>query len=110
MNVDKQALQGVLDSAKNGGTVYYEINNSLKCELKFEGNNIKFIVCLYRNAHKYNQLLTIAQKRHAQPDQFADIKIGTDKSMNVYAGRTLPATTVSDVKESIENVCDFLLH
>ena len=108
LNVDK--LSSVIKAARDQGAVYYEIDSRMKCEFYFAGDNIRFIICLYRAAQRSGQLRSIAQLRHKLPDQYASIKIGTDSHLNMYAGKTLTYIAPMQVVKEMENVCELLTH
>lgn len=109
MKLDAAKLSALLDKAKEKSPVYYELDSAMKCEFNVRERELKFIVCFYRAGHKFNQLINIARKRHVMPDQYADIKIGADKQMNLYAGKTIIYTSALHVKNELENVIEFLL-
>lgn len=108
MNLDAKKLGDIIEKAKSKSPVYYEIDNNMKCEFNFKERELRFIICFYRAGHKFNQLINIVRKRHVMPDQFADIKIGTDKEMNLYAGKSIMYTSALHVKNELENIHDFL--
>jgi hypothetical protein len=109
MKLDATKLSAVLDKAKEKSPVYYELDSTMKCEFSIRERELKFIVCFYRVGHKLNQLTNITRKRHIMPDQYADIKIGTDKQMNLYAGKTITYTSPLHVKNELENIIEFLV-
>ena len=109
MNLDATKIGAIIEKAKLKSPVYYELDINMKCEFNFKEKELRFIVCYFRAGHKHNQLASIVRKRHIMPDQFADIKIGTDKEMNLYAGKSITFTSARHVQNELENICDFLV-
>jgi hypothetical protein len=108
MKLDANKLSALIEKAREKSPVYYEMDSLMKCEFSFHERELRFIVCFYRVGHKLNQLIHIARKRHVVPDQYADIKIGSDKQMNLYAGKSITYTSALQVKNELENIVEFL--
>lgn len=108
MNFDVAKLGAIIEKAKAKSPVYYEIDRNMKCEFSFHERELRFVICYFRAGHKVNQLATVVRQRHTMPDQFADIKIGTDKEMNLYAGKSITYTSARHVKNELENIYEFL--
>ena len=108
MKFDAAKLSAIIEKAKIKSPVYYEIERNMKCEFRFHEHELRFVICYFRAGHKLNQLVNIVRQRHTMPDQFADIKIGTDKEMNLYAGKSITYTSALHVKNELENIYEFL--
>lgn len=108
MPLPREEITQAIEKARAGEVVYYEIDRNKKCEFFAKDGQLRFIVCLYRVAHRTGQLLAVTQKRHAYPDQYGDIKMGTDSDMNLYAGKTISYISPMHALSEMENVIEFL--
>ena len=108
MNFNLEKISAAVESARESGPVYCEIDSRMKCEICFVDTKIRFIVCLYRASQKNGQLGRIVQKRHTFPDRYASLKIGTDPQMNLYAGKTMMFVAARQLETEIEKACEFL--
>ncbi len=108
MNINAEKISAAVENSLESGPVYYEIDSRMKCEFLCMENKLRLIVCLYRSAQGIGQLQSVLQKRHALPDRYANIKIGTDGHMNLYAGKTIVYIAPTQVIKELESICEFI--
>ncbi len=108
MALDDEKIKLAITQSRQGKAAYYDIDETMKCELFTKENKIRIMVCFYRRNHSANQLIDVVRKRHIFPDQYADILVGTDKDMNLYAGKTIALISPVLVVKEVENISEYL--